>query len=233
MKHFSIWQWTDFARGLVEDDQTARSAMETHLSSCKRCERLVNVLREVAVTARADAGYEPPERAIRYGQAIYSLYGPEKVSLPRLIARLVYDSGRAPLPVGMRAQNRLSRHVLYEAGSYSLDVQLEHQPGSGLVSLTGQLADRNKPATSTASLPVMLMERKRLISSTLSNRLGEFQLEYMPARPGSQLRLQVPLPAARKRLEVPLSQLLTGAPAGARGAKAAPRRASRRRRGKV
>ena len=231
MKHYSIWQWTDFARGLVEDDQAARSAMETHLSSCQRCERLVNVLREVAVTARADASYEPPARAIRYAQAIYSLYGPEKVSLPRLVARLVYDSGRAPLPVGMRAQNRLSRHVLYEAGSYSLDVQLEHQPGSGLVSLTGQLADRNKPATSTASLPVMLMERKRLISSTLSNRLGEFHLEYIPAR-GSHLRLQVPLPAARKRLEVSLSQLLTGAPAGAPPPKIAPRPASRRRRGK-
>jgi len=231
MKHFSIWQWTDFARGLVED-QAARSTMETHLSSCRRCERLVNVLRAVAVTARADAGYEPPERAIRYARALYSLYGPEKVSLPRLIARLVYDSGRAPLPVGMRAQNRLSRHVLYEAGSYSLDVQLEHQPGSGLVSLTGQLADRNKPATSTADLPVMVMERKRLITSTLSNRLGEFHLERIPGLSGSNIRLQVPIPAARKRLEVSLSQLFTGGSLGARPARVASRPPSRRRRGK-
>lgn len=231
MKHFSIWQWTDFARGVAED-QAAHSAMETHLSSCQRCKRLVNVLRKMAVAARADAGYEPPERAIRYAQAIYSLYGPEKVSLPRLVARLVYDSARAPLPVGMRAQNRLSRHVLYEAGSYSLDVQLEHLPGSGLVSLTGQLADRNKPATSTASLAVMLMERKRLISSTLSNRLGEFHLECIPASRGSNIRLQVPLPAARKRLEVSLSQLLTGVPAGAPPARVPPRAAGRRKRGK-
>jgi len=224
MKHFSIWQWTDFARGLVESG-TARSAMETHLSSCRRCERLVNVLRAVAVTARADAAYEPPERAIRYAQAIYSLYGPEKVSLPRLLARLVYDTGRAPLPVGMRSQSRLSRHLLYEAGSYSLDMQLEPQPRSGLVSLTGQLVDRNKPATSTSELPVFLMDRKRVMSSTLSNRLGEFHLEYVPAR---HVRLQVPIPGARKRLEVSLSQLLTGMPAGARPAKVA----SRRRRAK-
>jgi hypothetical protein len=226
MKHFNIWQWTDFARGLVESGAD-RSAMEMHLSSpCPRCERIVNVLRAVAVTARAEATFEPPERAIRYAQTIYSLYGPEKVSFPRLIARLVYDSGRAPLPVGMRAQNRLSRHALYEAGSYSLDVQLEQQPGSGLVSLTGQLADRNKPATSTANLPVLLIERKSLITSTLSNRLGEFHLEYPLAR---NLRLQVPLPAARKRLEVSLNQLYAGMPAGARPAKAAARRPARRR----
>lgn len=223
MKHFSIWQWTDFARGLVED--TDRAAMETHLSSrCSPCERLVNVLRGVATTARAEAGYEPPERAIRYANAIYSLYGPERISLPRLIARLVHDSGRAPLPAGMRAQSRLSRHVLYEAGTYSLDVQLEHQPGSGLVSLTGQLADRNKPAASTAALPVWLMERKSLVASTLSNRFGEFHLEYAPSR---NVRLQVPLPSAGKRLEVSLSRLEArpvGAPRPAQIASRRPRR---------
>ena len=228
MKHFTIWQWTDFARGLVEVG-AARSAMETHLSSCPRCERIASVLRSVSVTARAEAGYQPPERAIRYAQAIYSLYGPEKISFPRMIARLVHDSGRAPLPVGMRSQNRLSRHALYEAGNYSLDVQLEHQPGSGLISLTGQLADRNEPATSTADLPVRLMERKSLVTSTLSNRLGEFHLEYAPTR---NLRLQVPLPAARKRLEVSLSQLYCGLPEGVRPTKVASRHARRRRIGK-
>ena len=141
----------------------------------------------------------------------------------------MYDTGRAPLPVGMRSQSRLSRHLLYEAGSYSLDVQLEHQPGSGLVSLTGQLADRNKPATSTADLPVLLVDRKRLMSSTLSNRLGEFHLEYIPAR---NVRLQVPIPAARKRLEVSLSQLFTGLRPGARVAKVPSRLGTRRRRAK-
>ena len=228
MKHFTIWQLTDLARGLVEAGP-ARSAMETHLLGCPRCEHVVSVLRGVTTTARSEAGYEPPERAIRYARAIYSLYRPEKISFPRLIARLVFDSGRAPLPAGMRSQNRLSRHVLYEAGSYCLDVQLEQQPGSGRVSLTGQLADRNRPPTSTADLPVRLMERKSLITSTLSNRLGEFRLEYAPAR---NLRLQVPLPAARKRLEVSLSQLYAGDPETKRPAKAASRHTGRKRGGK-
>ena len=202
--------------------------METHLSAgCPRCERIVNVLRGVAVAACAEANYEPPERAIRYARAIYSLSRPERVSFPRLIARLVYDSGRAPLAAGMRGQNRLSRHALYEAGTYCLDVQVEHQPGSGLVSLTGQLADRNKPTTSTADLPVWLMDRKRLVTSTVSNRLDEFHLEYAPAR---TLQLQVPLPAVKKRLALSLNQLYAGPLGGARSAKVVSPH-SRRRKG--
>jgi hypothetical protein len=226
MKHFSIWQWTDYVRGLGEG--VDRSAMETHLSSrCPRCQRTVNVLRGVAVTARGEAGYEPPEHAIRYAQAIYSLYRPEKASFPRLVARLVHDSVREPLPAGMRGQDRLSRHALYEAGSYCLDLQLERQRTSGLVTLIGQLADRNKPATSTADVPVWLMERKSLVASTLCNRFGEFQLEYAPGR---HLRLHLPLGAARKRLEVSLNRLTPGPPSRPRPGKIA-RRQTRRRPG--
>lgn len=203
MKHFGIWQWADFVRDLGEKE--ARSAMATHLSSrCPRCQRIVDVLRGVAVTAQGERDYEPPEQAIRHAGAIYSLQRPEKISFPRLVARLVHDSVREPLPAGMRAQSRASRHVLFEAGSYYLDLQLEHQPASGLVTLIGQLADCTRPETSTAELPVWLKERKRLVATTLCNRFGEFQLEYAPA---GNLRLQIPLPAARKRLEVSLNRL--------------------------
>jgi hypothetical protein len=226
MKHFSIWQWTDYVR--VLGDEGARSTMEAHLSSgCARCQRTANVLRRVAATARGETDYEPPAYAIRYAQAIYSLSRPEMVSFSRLVARLVHDSFREPLPAGMRAQDRLSRHALYEAGSYCLDLQLEQQLASGLVTLIGQLADRNKPAASTADVPVWLLERKSLVASTLCNPFGEFQLEYAPTR---DLRLCVPLRAARKRLEVSLDRLTPGLPSRPRPAKIA-RRQTRRRPG--
>jgi hypothetical protein len=203
MKHFSIWQWVDFVRDLGEED--VRAAMATHLASrCSRCEGIVNVLRHVAVTARAEVGYDPPPQAIRLAKAIYSLQQPEKTSFPRLIARLVHDSMRAPLPAGMRAESRLSRHVLFEAGNYYLDLQLERQPASGLVTLIGQLANRTRTEPSAAEMPVWLKEKKRLVATTLCNRFGEFQLEYAPAR---NLQLHVPLFAASKRLEVSLNSL--------------------------
>src|SRR5262245_25343926 len=108
--------------------------MASHLSSrCAGCQQIVKGLRGVALTARGELAYEAPESAVRLAQAIYSLQRPDSASLPRLIARLVHDSARAPLPAGIRAQNSLSRHALFEAGSYYLDLQLEHQPVSGLV----------------------------------------------------------------------------------------------------
>ena len=228
MKHFNIWQWTDYVRVLGEE--VARSAMDAHLSAgCARCQRTVNLLRGVASTARGEAAYEPPEHAIRHAHAIYSLSRPETASLPRLIARLVHDSIRDPLPAGMRSQDRPSRHALYEAGSYCLDLQLEQQLASGLVMLIGQLADRKKPATSTADVPIWLMDRKNLVASTLCNPFGEFQLEYAPAR---DLRLHVPLRAAGKRLEVPLDRLTPGLPGKSRAAKTARRQIKRKPRGR-
>jgi len=224
MKHFSIWQWTDYVRALA--DEVTRSAMEAHLSSgCARCQQTVTMLSGVAATARGEAGYDPPAFAIRCAQAIYSLSRPGKLSLPRLVARLVHDSFREPLPAGMRAQAGLSRHALYEAGSYCLDVQVEQQPASGLVTLVGQLADRNTPGTNTAGVPVWLMERKTLVASSLCNPFGEFQLDYAPAR---DLRLCVPLHAAGKRLEVSLDRLTPGLPGRLRPAKVARRRTKRK-----
>jgi hypothetical protein len=204
MKHFTIWDWADFARGVV--DQAVRTAMQAHLSSgCSQCERTVRVLRGVSTAARSEGQYAPPESAMRYARALYSLHRPEKVGFARLVGRLIHDSALAPLPAGMRAegQSQATRHLLYEAGGYYLDVQLEHQPDSGRLNLVGQIAARNNLEATTANLPVWLLERTSLVASTLSNKFGEFQLECAPAR---NLLLRVPLPDAGKRLEVSLSQ---------------------------
>ena len=64
MKHFSIGQWADFVRGL--GDPVPLAAMQAHLASgCRRCEQTVIALRDAAATARGEAHYQPPERAIR------------------------------------------------------------------------------------------------------------------------------------------------------------------------
>ncbi len=228
MKHFSVWQWTDFVRGLI-GDEGGRSRMATHLSSgCPRCQGMVKVLGGIATLAPSDADYEPPEHAIRYAQAIYSLYQPESVSFSRLLARLVHDSLLAPLPAGMRAQSRGSRRTLHEAGTYCIDLQTEHEPGSGQITLVGQVADRNKGAMSPRNLPVWLMDRKSLVARTVCNGLGEFHLQYAPV---PNLRLNVLLPSARKRLEVSLKGLTPARPSGARSARIGlrpARRSSRR-----
>jgi len=199
MKHFNIWQLADFARGLGDDATTL--AVQTHLASgCSRCERSVKTMKGVALVARAGIGSEPPDSVLRYARALYSLNKPEKAGLPRLIGRLIQDTSLAPLPAGMRAESRSTRHLLFEAGNYYLDVQVQQQPGTSTVNLVGQLAGRTTPIT-TGNLPVWLVEGESLVASTVSNPLGEFALECAPAR---NLQLRVPLPAEGKRLEVSL-----------------------------
>jgi hypothetical protein len=223
MKHFNIWQWADYARGLA--GEVDRSAMDAHLSSgCARCARTASTFSSVAAIAGGEAGHEPPEHAIRHAKAIFSLFRPE-TRLPRLLARLVHDSMREPLPAGIRAQSQLSRHALFEAGSYYLDLQLELQRPSGPITLVGQLADRHNPAADSA-VPVWLMQQKTVVASTLCDRFGEFQLEYTPAR---DLRLCVPLREANKRLEIPLNSLTPAIPGPWRAATATRRKSARPR----
>ena len=201
MTHYTPSEWVDFVRST--GDPGVDSAMRAHLAGCPRCRRTVDVLRTVADLAQREIGYEPPERAIRYAQAIYSMYRPEKSGLARLIAQLMHDTASAPLPAGIRAEDPLPRHLVYRAESYHLDLQLEYQP-SGRVTLIGQLANQEAPPISTANVPVCLMEQTTLLATTLCNQLGEFQLECSPSR---NLRLHFPLPTAGKHLEVPLSDL--------------------------
>ena len=220
MKHFDIWQWADFARGVSDDAN--RSALEAHLSSgCGRCQRIVEVLRGVAVAAASKADYEPPDYVIRLVKAIFPVHAHQKVLSPRL----VFDSFRQPLPAGMRSQDRLARHALYEAGNLSLDLQVEREPDGGLITLIGQLADRESPEASTANVPVLLMARENLVACTTCNRFGEFQLEYKSA---PHLRLSVPLPSAETRLELPLNRLTVDPPSRPRPATVVRRRIRRK-----
>src|SRR2546425_1493261 len=114
--------------------------MERHLASgCRKCRRTAELLSKLAAAARNDSRVQVPQYALRCAQAIFVLQQPERVQiLPRIPVRLLYDSFREPLPAGVRTQQRLSRQALYQAGDYSLDLQLEKERGSPRVALVGQ-----------------------------------------------------------------------------------------------
>lgn len=222
MAHFDSGHWADFVRGL--GDETTRSAMQSHLSSgCASCQRTVETLRGVAAAARADLDAAPPEYVVRYAHAVYSLARPE-TKLARLVARLVHDSAREPLPAGIRSEDRLSRRALFAAGDYQVDLQLEHQPASHLITLVGQVVARLR-STNLADVPVWLMQRESLLESTACNTFGEFHLEYQPRR---NQRLLFPLNDLGQRIEIALDHL-NPARKPRQGAAWAPRSSSRRK----
>jgi hypothetical protein len=204
MNHFDISQWTDFGRGVVPGPE--RAAMETHLSAqgCVRCRATLDLVRRVVAIARTADRYTPPDYVVRCAKALSALLQPQKARFPSLVAHLIYDSFRDPIPAGMRAEDRLSRQALYEAGNFCLDLRLEHDRGTPLVTLVGQLTNRTAPDSSVPEAPVLLMVRNDIVAHTVSNPFGEFQMEYVPAR---HLRLCIPLDPTGERIEVSLNRL--------------------------
>jgi hypothetical protein len=180
--------------------------MSDHLAGgCRKCERLVRVLSEFARRAALDMGNEPSPHVIRRAEAIF----PSRRAENTVVGRLVYDSFLEPLPAGIRARGRTARHALYEAGDVFVDLQLEEAPG--VVTLVGQIADREPRQGGPHPLPVLLTSGRALVTSALCNHLGEFELTYHPAR---HLRLHVPLRDSGGHMELRMDELV---PAGSNG----------------
>jgi hypothetical protein len=205
MKHFDITEWTDFARGVAES--TDRAAMDAHLlSGCRRCRATLGLMKQVIASTGAISRFEPPADAVRWAKAISALQRPTRSPLFRLVPRLVYDSFSDPVPAGIRAEDRVSHHALYEAGDFRLDLRFEQEKGSPLVTLVGQLTNDKDPDSSVAEAPVLVVERKEIVAHAISNRFGEFQMDFPPAR---SLRLRIALDPPTRQIELPLNRLMT------------------------
>ena len=199
-------RWVDYARGVGTAAES--TAMQAHLSSgCEACGRQGALWERLAATARAEAEYEPPPDAVRLARAIFARRAPERARNPvRILARLVYDSFRDPLPAGLRAADRPSQ-ARFEADLYSLDLHLnrervDREIGAGRMVLVGQIAYGDRPGKGLADQPVLLMSGNRVVARGVSNDRGEFQLEYDPR---ARLRLRIPVEAG-KRIEIRLPQ---------------------------
>ena len=103
----------------------------------------------------------------------------------------------------MRAGHQINRHVLFQAGDYSVDLRFEHERGSASMVMVGQIANRRMPDELMAHVPVILFSGNRELTRSLSNSFGEFQLEYTPQ---ANLNLRVPLEARGQELEVVLNE---------------------------
>ena len=202
MNHFDISDWTDFVRGCAS--AADRMLMESHLATgCRRCGATAELMKRVAASSRADNLYDPPADVVRCAKALSPLQRPRS-SMAGMMARLVYDSFRDPLPAGLRAGDRISRHTVFEAGDFLLDLRAEQDKEAQVVTLVGQVTNRTDPDKPLDKAPVLVMARKEVIAHALYNRFGEFQMDYPPAR---HLRLCVALAPPGKRIEVSLNRL--------------------------
>jgi hypothetical protein len=179
LKHLSDADWFDFALDLLPLEQ--KESMEGHLDrGCDRCEKTLDTWRKALDFCRLETGYTPPESGVL---AVKSLFQTKKwwEWLPQIaeFARPVFDSSRQPAPVGVRAgSTSLSRHILQETDSFTIDLHLECEPGQDSVRLTGQILNSKKPSQRIQKGRVVLLHENVLVAEKLVSASGEFDLVY-------------------------------------------------------
>src|SRR5205814_5790603 len=140
-------------------------------------------------------------------RALFALERPRAIrALPRLVAKLMFDSQTQPALAGVRGPAGASRQAVFEAGDYAVDITVDQAAGSSRTMLVGQVMSRIAPVAPITAAPVLLTAGETIVARTVCDRYGEFLLEYDPQ---PQLQLQVVVDAGRRRLELSLDQ--TGA----------------------
>jgi hypothetical protein len=210
MKHYAIDQWADFSRGiLVGEDSTA---MQGHLNGgCTRCRQLWEFTSKLNETCARLGTTEVPESTVRLARAIFPVSAPERPTRgSRLPVELIFDSFLTPAPVGLRASWQAGWQGLYRSGDCSVDLRIEPELKSSRAALIGQITNHVAPETRMENVPVALKAGRAVVAETISNRFGEFQLEYDQQ---ARLKLCIELRDSES-IQVPLRRLTSETTAG-------------------
>jgi hypothetical protein len=209
MDHFEIASWTDYIHGFVPSAE--REVMDRHLrEGCEPCRRVAELIRRLQVETAAEEAV--PEHLVRAAKAVFRSGGtsaarPDWMSLPLLTAQLALNSLSRPVLAGARSAAAGEAHIVYHAGDYQIDLQIERDPESDELAVVGQVANRAESGRPLAGVPVRLMARAKLIASGESNRFGEFCLV---GRALKGLTLRIPLECDGKQVVIPLSKTVGG-----------------------
>jgi hypothetical protein len=195
--HFSEEDWVDYARRQGGDQH----GLEQHLAAgCRRCGRTLRFWEGVHGLAVQESSYRPPEGVVGRAKAQFALRPP---AIPTRLARtvsLIFDGFRQPLPVGVRAAGPAPVQLVYKAGHYMVMLRVEPTADSDRLSVVGQILDEANPKKSLQDLAVLVLKGGEAVERTLTNHLGEFQLESEQAE---SLRISVGVPEIGS-LTVPL-----------------------------
>lgn len=182
-KHFGEEAWLSFALRAASADQEAQ--MQAHLNSgCAECAKIYRLWNLVAETAAREALYEPPRDVVQAVKAVFPFVQKLPI-LPRLAqsARMIFDSFREPLPVGVRGSGSEARHLLYEVDDFLIDLRLEHEEERRLA-VSGQIVPKRDGQARSTEINILVTEGDgRLLRHTAASPLGEFQLELEQAEP--------------------------------------------------
>jgi len=128
----------------------------------------------VSAIAKQEEIHTPPGDIVRVVKS-------QLTSLPqrkgRSLARLLFDSELQPAMAGVRGAVP-ARQLLYETDELCIDLRLEVRRTERRVCMIGQILNRTTAQTDLQELPVRLYEQATQLTESMTNRFGEFQMEF-------------------------------------------------------
>jgi hypothetical protein len=176
MKHVTTEEGIDLANQVLSPSQ--RLALERHLEcGCERCMKTISRWSRVRRMAAAEASYQPPKEAVRIAKSAFAGSPWVRERKASGVIELLFDSFLQPALEGVRSAGAGTRRMLYRAGPFQVDLQIEAPAGGGSVVVTGQLLDLRDPEVVGSHVPLMLSNLRGRVIRATTNQFGEFREE--------------------------------------------------------
>jgi hypothetical protein len=209
MKHFEMSEWVDYVRGLTPPSEAA--IMARHLSEgCESCAALVGLVGRIREESAAETN--APDSVVAAAKAVFPVRPSsgermDWLALPRLTARLIFDNISGAAVEGARSALESTVQLVYHAGDYTIELQIEQEPESTRLAVVGQVFDRAGTGKPLSGAPVALMARNQVVTESATSRFGEFCLV---SRMRSGLSVCMQIENIGKRVQIPLNRIMAG-----------------------
>jgi anti-sigma factor RsiW len=185
MKHIAQEKLAEFVRETLP--QSEAHAVREHLNGCSECSQLAALFRDVIRLGANEPDYEPPAGIVQIAKAYFATEQ-NRIPQSKTAFDLLFDSLAQPVAAGARASVASARQLLYRVGTVYVDMRVDSENNSERAALVGQMLDSTQPNHPVSGVPVVLLDGRKNVASTISNTNGEFHLEFALK---SNLRLSV------------------------------------------
>jgi hypothetical protein len=128
--------------------------------------------------AEVGTGDHSREETIQFAKTAFvvsKLY--RKRSRAGTIVEVLFDSSLQPIRDGVRSAGKQTRQMLFRAGPYQVDVQIEAIPDAPRLAIIGQLLNASDPQMIAREAHVTLSNRRGNLVHLITNEYGEFRGE--------------------------------------------------------
>jgi hypothetical protein len=174
----SIEQLVAFARNELLDNTTEN--IRAHLDAgCEPCGHWLNQLQKLLPVVATRSLIAPPGWLVQQARTLFNRQKPESCGgfLKRIMALLVIDSFAEERLLGFRGTGPMSRHMLYRAGDYDVDLLIDRSEQRQSVDIIGQCIPLSKNLTTVVEADVHLLKGVQMALATKINEFGEFILD--------------------------------------------------------